>query len=224
MGTKVERPGVRAGYDQWSGTYDQTPNPLVALDRRHTLKLLRPRRGERILDAGCGTGGNLRALLRAGSRPVGVDFSRGMLAVARQALGPVPLAQADLHGALPVRPRAFGGVLCALVGEHLDTPVPFFRQAHQALRAGGRLVFSVFHPAMAAAGIEANFQKSGVEYRLGAHRHSVGDYLSAVEDAGFVGAQAHEFMGDEALSAAVPAGRKYLGQPLLLVIEGRRAA
>jgi SAM-dependent methyltransferase len=196
----------------------------VALDRRHTLGLLRPRRGERILDAGCGTGGNLRPLLQAGSAPLGLDFSRGMLEVARRSHGPVPLAQADLQAPLPVRPEAFDGVLCALVGEHLETPSRFFRQAHQALRSGGRLIFSVFHPEAAAAGCEANFQRAGVNYRLGAHRHAVGDYLDAAGDAGFDDLQAHEFAGDEALAAAVLAGRKYLGRPLLLVVEGRRAA
>jgi SAM-dependent methyltransferase len=222
MGTRVERPGVRAGYDRWAGSYDRTPNPLVALDRRHTLGFLRPRQGERILDAGCGTGANLRALLRAGSAPVGVDLSRGMLRVARETLGPVPLCQADLGEPLPVRPRAFGGVLCTLVGEHLEAPGRFFRQAHQALRPGGRLVFSVFHPRAAAAGLEANFQKEGVEYRLGALRHTVDDYLTSADEAGFRRLQAHELCGDEALAAEVPAGRKYVGQPLLLVIEGRR--
>jgi SAM-dependent methyltransferase len=220
----VQRPGVRAGYDEWAGSYDETPNPLVALDRRHTLGLLGARRGEQILDAGCGTGGNLGPLLRAGSAPLGLDFSRGMLAVARRTLGPIPLAQADLQAPLPVRPSALDGVLCALVGEHLSSPAGFFRQARQALRAGGRLVFSVFHPSAAAAGLEANFQRGGVEYRLGAHRHSVGDYLDAAGDAGFDSLQAHQFSGDEALAAAVPAGRKYVGRPLLLVVEGRRAA
>jgi SAM-dependent methyltransferase len=215
---------VRAGYDAWAGTYDQTPNPLVALDRRYTLRLLRPRRGERILDAGCGTGANLAALLRAGSAPLGLDLSRGMLGVARRTLGPVALAQADLQGALPVRRAAFDGVLCALVGEHLDAPARFFRQAHRALRPGGRLVFSVFHPEVAASGVEANFQRGGVEYRLGAHRHSVGDYLEAAADAGFGGLHAHEFAGDERLSDEVRSGRRYLGRKLLLAVEGRRAA
>jgi SAM-dependent methyltransferase len=223
MRARVQRPGVRAGYDQWSETYDQTPNPLVALDRRHTLALLGPRRGERILDAGCGTGGNLRALLKAGSQPVGIDFSRGMLTVARRRLGDVPLAQADLGGELPLRPATFDAVLCALVGEHLDTPGRFFRQAHGALRPGGRLVFSVFHPELAAAGSEANFQRHGVEYRLGAHRHSIGDYLNAIEDAGFPRATPHELAPDEELARAVPAAQRYLGRPLLLAIETRRS-
>lgn len=224
MSKKVERPGVRAGYDAWSASYDETPNPLVALDRRHTMDLLGPRPGERILDAGCGTGANLRQLLRAGSAPVGLDFSRGMLKVARRNLGPVTLAQADLNAGLPIRPQAFDAVLCALVGEHLEAPAGFFAEAHLALQPGGRLVFSVFHPAMAQAGIEANFEREGVEYRLGAHRHSVDDYLGAIEDAGFAGVQAHEITGDTALAAQVPAARKYVGQPLLLAIEARRAA
>jgi SAM-dependent methyltransferase len=224
MKKRVERPGVRAGYDAWSTTYDHTPNPLVALDRRHTVSMLAPARGERILDAGCGTGANLRQIIRAGSRPVGLDLSRGMLAVARQNLGDVALAQADLNGGLPLAPRAFDAVLCALVGEHLETPSEFFTQAHAALSPGGRMVFSVFHPELAQAGIEANFERDGIEYRLGAHRHTVDDYLNAIEDAGFAGACAHEIAPDAALAAQIPAAGKYVGQPLLLAIEARRAA
>src|SRR5207249_774708 len=40
MSKRVRRPGVRDGYDAWSTTYDETPNPLVALDRRYTMRLL----------------------------------------------------------------------------------------------------------------------------------------------------------------------------------------
>jgi SAM-dependent methyltransferase len=224
MNKKVHRPGVRAGYDEWAETYDSTPNPLVALDRRYTMNLLHPRSGERILDAGCGTGANLRALMRAGSRTVGLDFSRGMLRVARRRLGPVALAQADLNAELPVRPSAFDAVLCSLVGEHLQNPRRFFCQALAALTTGGRLVFSVFHPEVASTGVEANFELAGVEYRLGAHRHSIDDYVTAMEDAGFGRVRAHEFRGDAALAAQVGAARKYVGRPLLLVVEARGAA
>jgi SAM-dependent methyltransferase len=122
-----------------------------------------------------------------------------------------------------VRPSAFEAVLCALVGEHLPAPARFFAEAHAALQPGGRFVFSVFHPEMAAAGIEANFERAGVEYRLGAHRHSVADYLTALEEAGFPDPTTHELAVDATLAAEVPAARKYLGHPLLLAIEATRS-
>src|SRR6266498_1552672 len=54
MGKKVDRPSVRDGYDLWSETYDATPNPLVALDRRYTIGLLRPQPSERIVSGRSG--------------------------------------------------------------------------------------------------------------------------------------------------------------------------
>lgn len=222
MSKKIQRPGVRAGYDQWSETYDTTANPLVALDRRHTLTLLRPQVGERILDAGCGTGWNLRSLVLADSRPVGIDFSRGMLTAARHNLPNVPLAQADLNQTLPVRERVFDAVLCALVGEHLTNLPLTFRELSASLVPGGRLVFSVFHPEMAAAGIEANFERGGIEYRLGAHRYTVDDYLNVIDACGFHGAKCYEFCGDPELVNTLPRATKYLGQPLLLAIAARK--
>jgi SAM-dependent methyltransferase len=218
----VRHVGVREGYDQWAETYDATSNPLVALDRRVTLGLLAPRNDELILDAGCGTGANLRAIAGAGSRPVGVDFSWGMLRVARRNLPGVGLARADLERGLPAHSRCFDAVLCALVGEHLRHPSLVFGDAFDVLKPGGRLMFSVFHPELAAAGIEANFEREGTEYRLGALRHSVDDYLSLIDDCGFKEIQRWDFPGDHQLVTEVPWAEKYLGRPLLLAIAAQR--
>jgi SAM-dependent methyltransferase len=223
MSKRVQRTDVRDGYDRWAESYDRTPNPLVALDRRYTGKLLRPGSGERILDAGCGTGVHLGLMMRSGSSPVGLDLSRGMLSVTRTKYPSVPLAQADLNGPLPVRRRAFDAVLCALVGEHLSNVRLLFREIRDSLVRGGRFVFSVFHPEMAAAGIEANFERDGVEYRLGALRHTVADYLNLIDRAGFRRIEVHEFRGDDVLAQQVPWASKYLGRPLLLAVEARRS-
>lgn len=222
MSRRVERPGVRAGYDRWAETYDATPNPLVALDRRVTLAALRPRADDWVLDAGCGTGVHLAAICNLGSRAVGLDLSRGMLRVARRAAAGAALAQADLNVAFPVRRAAFDVVLSALVSEHLTDLHRFFAEAYSALRRGGRLVFSAFHPELARAGIEANFERDGTEYRLGAIPHTLPDYLNHIADAGFRNLQWREHAGDDRLVDEIPAAGKYVGRPLLLLVQAQR--
>ena len=224
MKRKIVRPGVRGGYDLWAAAYDATPNPLVALDRRHTLEVLAPQRGEWILDAGCGTGAHIHAMGRAGARPVGLDFSRGMLRVARRANQSVPLVQADLNHGLPVVRNVFDALLCALVSEHLTRLATLFADAHAALRNGGRFVFSAFHPAIAASGVEANFEVAGTEYRLGAELHTMEDYLGQIEDAGFRKIRWREYAVDDGIVEQVPLAQKYLGHPLLLTVEAERGA
>lgn len=223
MSKRVERPCVREGYDRWSDTYDATLNPLVALDRRFTLAALEPRAGERVLDAGCGTGIHLAALCTARSQAVGLDFSRGMLRVAQRRAPHAALAQADLNRELPVRQRAFDAVLSALVSEHLGDIRRFFAEAFASLRRGGRLVFSAFHPELARAGIEANFERDGTEYRLGAERYTVADYLNHISDAGFRDLEWQEYRGDDRLVEEVPWAIKYRGRPLLLLVRAQRA-
>ena len=219
---RIERPGVRAGYDRWAATYDATPNALVSLDRRYTLAALAPRAGDRVLDAGCGTGAHLGPLRAARCRPVGLDFSRGRLHVAQRAAPGAALAQADLNREFPVRHGSFDALLSALVSEHLSDLQRFFRESFAALRRGGRLVFSAFHPELARAGIEANFMQGGTEYRLGAETHTVDDYLNHISAAGFEALAWDEFRGDARMLEEVPSATKYLGRPLLLLIRAQR--
>lgn len=219
---RIERVSARQGYDLWSETYDSSPNPVVAMDSRHTIKLLAPNDGELILDAGCGTGRNLGPLLLSGGTAVGIDFSFRMLQVARRQIDNAPVALADLQAGLPFNSRSFDAVLCALIGEHLSDLRQVFHEFHRVLRPGGRLVFSVYHPEMSAAGIEANFEREGVEYRLGAVHYSVAEHLRLLQDTGFAGIQVAEFSGDEELAQAVPSAAKYLGHPVLLVLSAHK--
>jgi len=219
---KIERVNARKGYDLWSETYDSTPNPVVAMDSRHTIEMLAPSNGELVLDAGCGTGRNIGRLRLQGSNPVGIDFSFGMLTVARRAYPDVPLAIADLEEPLPFKNESFAAVLCALIGEHLSKLTVVLREFFRILKKDGRLVFSVYHPMMSAAGIEANFERSGVEYRLGAVHYSVEEHLRLIEDAGFSSIRVNEFCGDEALVRSVPAAAKYLNRPVLLVLAATK--
>jgi len=212
----------REGYDIWAEIYETSPNPVVAMDSRHTMSLLACRPGERILDAACGTGRNIGAMLAAGSVPTGLDFSRGMLEVARRRYPEVPLIEGDLQARYPFADDEFDAVLCALVAEHLSDPAGALREMARVLKPNGRLVFSVFHPRMAAAGMQAQFMKDGVGYRLGANAHTTADYERWMEQAGFEVTREHEYIGDEALIATMPFLRALVGFPVLLVIEAAR--
>jgi SAM-dependent methyltransferase len=222
MARRVERPGVRAGYDLWSASYDATPNPVVWLDRRYALPALAPRPGERVLDAGCGTGAQLGRLCAAGSRAAGLDFSRGMLRVARRNAPAAALAQADLGREFPVRPGSFDALLSSLVSEHLADLRRFFRECYSALRRGGRMVFSAFHPEPARAGVEANFEQGGTEYRLGAEPYSCDDYLNHIAEAGFRELCWRDHAGEPRMLEELPGTERYLGRPLLWIVRAER--
>jgi hypothetical protein len=77
---------------------------------------------------------------------------------------------------------------------------------------------------LARAGVEANFEQGGTEYRLGAELYSTGDYLNHVYDAGFRNLTWRDYVVDERLIQEVPWARKYLDRSLLLLIRAERAA
>ena len=203
------RIAAQQGYDLWATSYDQTPNPVVTLDARYTIGHLAPVEGERILDAGCGTGRNIGPLLNAGATVFGADYSEGMIAVAREKHPEVDLVQTSLD-ALPDHLIDFDAILCTLVGEHLVDLNAVFASFARALVPGGRLVFSVYHPWMAAAGIQANFTVADTEYRLGAETHTVEDYVKGISSNGFLEVSTHTYNVDAWLVERVPAAAKYL--------------
>ena len=218
---RIERLTPREGYDLWANSYDATANPVVALDERVVPAAFGSLAGLRVVDAGCGTGRHLVRLVASAANVVGMDFSLGMLQVARQRCPAVPLVWADLQESWPLASGSFDLVVCALVGEHLERLTPVLAEAARVLVPGGRLVFSVYHPEMAASGIEAHFDRDGVEYRLGAVRHTTGDYRAALRTAGFTAVTATVFAGDDELARQIPRAAKFIGKPVLLLLDAR---
>jgi ubiquinone/menaquinone biosynthesis C-methylase UbiE len=96
-------------------------------------------KGAPILDAGCGTGLNLRHL-PAGStgvdiNPRNVELVQGRLPNHRVVLG-------DVEN-LPLESGSFGTVLCTEVIEHIPDPSAALREFQRVLQPGGMLIGSV---------------------------------------------------------------------------------
>ncbi|MGW0394830.1 class I SAM-dependent methyltransferase [Streptomyces sp. NPDC003042] len=109
--------------------------------------------GDKVLDAGCGTGRALPAL-RAAVGPsgtvLGVDLTEQMLAAAQRAGrgAAAALLRADVTR-LPLRDGALDAVFAAGLIAHLPDPASNLRELARVVRPGGRL--ALFHPIGRAA-------------------------------------------------------------------------
>ncbi|MCL6670018.1 class I SAM-dependent methyltransferase [Streptomyces panaciradicis] len=111
------------------------------------------REGDRVLDAGCGTGRTLtplRAAVGATGVAVGVDLTPAMLQAAvragRDRDGRLLLADV---AALPLRSESLDAVFAAGLIAHLPRPTENLRELARVVRPGGTL--ALFHPIGRAA-------------------------------------------------------------------------
>ncbi len=214
---------VRGGYDRWAAVYDHDGNPLQALEGPVVRAAVGDPRGLAVLDLGCGTGRHTLWLAAAGAVVTAVDFSEGMLAKARTKPGAeaVHFLVHDLHRPLPLPSGQFDLVVSGLVLEHLRELGGFFGEARRVLRPGGRAVVSAMHPAMFPRGTQARFTdpESGEVVQPGSVPHSLGAFVMAAVRAGFGLADIAEFAPDEALAERFPRAARYVGWPMLVVLQ-----
>jgi demethylmenaquinone methyltransferase/2-methoxy-6-polyprenyl-1,4-benzoquinol methylase len=143
---------VEAMFDRIAPRYDVLNRALtLRMDvhwRRVAVNALGLEDGARVLDLACGTGDLCRMLDAARLRPVGVDFSLGMLHMART---DAPLVRADaLH--MPFPARAFDGLTCGFALRNFSALPPTFAECARVLRPGGRLaLLDVSEPESRAA-------------------------------------------------------------------------
>jgi demethylmenaquinone methyltransferase/2-methoxy-6-polyprenyl-1,4-benzoquinol methylase len=130
---------VQAMFDRIAPRYDLINRIMTfRLDvgwRRHAVRALRLPMGSRVLDLACGTGDLCRELSRASLRPIGVDFSHGMLAQART---DAPLVQGDALR-LPLPDRSVDGVTCGFALRNFVDLEAFFAELARVVRPRGHV-------------------------------------------------------------------------------------
>lgn len=134
-----------------------------AKERAAIWKLLRPRRGESVLDAGCGAGYYSEHLLREGCRVTATDLSEGMVREAARRLG-IPAFVGNLE-TLQTEER-FDAVLCAGALEFVPKPGLAIASMARSVAPGGRLVLMLPHTGISARGYRMFHRRHGMEINL----------------------------------------------------------
>ncbi|MEV7684434.1 class I SAM-dependent methyltransferase [Streptomyces bungoensis] len=152
-------------------------------------ELLAAGAGARVLDLGCGKGGNAAHLATLGIQAVGVDVSYEQLRVARTRWGRTPgleLIQADAVRFLQGAGDMFDAVYSVYGAVWFTDPATLLPAVRARLRSGGRLVFSQRPPVEGCYGCQASYIPRGADqdplivkrwdYEPHAWRQMLGEY------------------------------------------------
>ncbi len=143
--------GTSQLFDEWPEAYDRWfATPTGALVKKYEteliLNLLTPKKGEMILDAGCGTGIFTFDVLSRGSRVVGLDLSFPMLRKAEEKLKgyPFQIVAADmLH--LPFSEGSFDKAVSVTALEFIKDGNAAVSELFRVTKKGGYVVVATLN-------------------------------------------------------------------------------
>lgn len=206
---------ISTAYSSWSATYDSDRNLTRDLDAEVTRRVLGTDRVPVLVEAGCGTGKNTVYYSQLADEVHALDFSEGMLAVARNRVTAphVRFQQADLSAPWPCAAQAAHLVAFNLVLEHLEALEPVLRQAVAALVQGGRVFISELHPFRQYRNSQARFlNEQGEEVKVQAFTHHVSDFVHAAQACGLSLVRFDEWWHPEDAHASAPRLATFLFQ------------
>lgn len=235
-------PLARRAYEELAETYAAlapTKPHNAYYERPATLSLLGEVGGRRILDAGCGPGVYAEILADRGAEVVGFDASENMVGLATERLrGRAEFFWANLEDAWDrLDDASFDLALSALAMDYVrdwSGPLSEFRRV---LRPGGRLVFSVEHPASTfvrhvykGGGNYFETEPVGMEWTgfpgrvwMPSYRRSLGSMFGAILGGGFELTGLLEPRPDERFRRADPENHEKLSRmPGFLCFEARK--
>ena len=225
--TPVQHIGTQDAYDQWASVYDTDGNMLQSIDDDELNTLLpllldqvAATSGSSIsvLDLGCGTGRNTTRLL---THPwpadkkisiTGLDFSAGMLALARTKLAPFactnkfitlrleqcnPFPASDDFSPSTLNLAPQNLVISTLVLEHISLPT-YFQTLAALLAKGAVALVTNMHDEMGRRSQAGFVNAQGVKVRGESFVYSLAETVQAAHEAGLEVVSARERSVSEA--------------------------
>ncbi len=172
------------GYRLWAQTYDDDPNPILALEHRVLLGELGSLAGKRVLDVACGTGRWMATAQRRGATPLGIDLSKEMLGQAErkdQLAGRLALADACC---LPMADEGVDVVICSFALGSMASLRVAIAELGRVTKRGGRVIVSDLHPDTGQLPWRSTFRNGTRVYEVAQHRYKVKECLEAGREVG----------------------------------------
>jgi ubiquinone/menaquinone biosynthesis C-methylase UbiE len=164
-----------AAYDLWSATYDHQPGNLIMdMDAELFSRFISglDLRGKVVVDVGCGTGRHWPGILdQAPASLTGYDVSEGMLQCLREKFPDAGTEKIGEDGQLPLRGPSVDLLLSTLALGHIAGVEPALRTWSSAVKKGGYLLLTDFHPAALMRGAKRMFpyKKQSINVRSYVH-------------------------------------------------------
>ena len=181
MIVKVISMSIQKAYNDWSETYDTDENLTRDLDQKVTRDILANLYFKSILEIGCGTGKNTSFFSQIGQKVHAVDFSQGMIEIARKKVQAenVRSSMMDITQKWNFENQAFDLIVCNLVLEHIENLSFVFSEASRTLKENGRFFINELHPFKQYEGKKARFYRDQETIEVEAFVHHISDFFNA---------------------------------------------
>ena len=178
---------IKNDYNKWAFQYDNNINLTRDLDKVVIKKSLVNLNFSNVLELGCGSGKNTEWLITRANKLVGLDFSKGMLDIARnKIISPkATFIEIDLNEKWGISNNSFDIATINLTLEHIEILDHIFSSLFMKLTRGGKCFVCEIHPKKQLSGSKARFEINGTEIILDVFQHSEEDYIQSAEKAGF---------------------------------------
>ncbi|MCA9371656.1 methyltransferase domain-containing protein [Candidatus Woesebacteria bacterium] len=168
---------------QLDDLYDQTFYPYIA-----EFAALLPD-GSKVLDAGCGIGGDTKKLLEHRLNVTGIDFSGAMIAKAHELIKEATFKKMDVMS-LDFSDESFDGVWCSKILSHISIKKvgKAIDELARVLKKGGILCYAVLvdhNGGDGSEGVEERILEGGVHYKTFSRYYKKEELKNMCEKKGF---------------------------------------
>ncbi|WP_088105730.1 class I SAM-dependent methyltransferase [Halalkalibacter urbisdiaboli] len=183
--------------DSWNAHLYDDKHMFVTKFGEYLFDVLEPKKGESILDVGCGTGDLAAKIAETGAEVVGIDYSTNMIQQAQQKYPHISFLVEDA-ASLPFV-QQFDAVFSNAALHWMKQPEHVLQSIFQALKPGGRFVAEFGAKGNVRLIYEAvfeQFRNLGITFpatRFPWYFPSIGEYTSLMESVGFEVSFAQQF-------------------------------